>query len=82
MHTPDELTRAPLLLLNAGKDTSVPPEAARRFASSHADRGVEYVEYPNSEHLMRPDDWDDLWRRALDFLRRQPGYSRATRTDD
>lgn len=77
VHTPDELTRAPLLFLNAGKDTSVPPDAARRFASSHAARGVEYVEYPHSEHLMRPEDWDDLWSRALDFLRRQEGFAGA-----
>lgn len=75
VHTPDELTRAPLLFLNAGKDTSVPPDAARRFASTHTQRGVEYVEYPNSEHLMHAEDWDDLWRRAVAFLGRQKGFS-------
>ncbi len=73
VHAPEALTRAPLLLLNAGKDTSVPPEASRRFASTNAHRGVEYVEYPNSEHLMRAEDWDDLWHRAVTFLRRQKG---------
>jgi alpha-beta hydrolase superfamily lysophospholipase len=77
VHAPQELTRAPLLFLNAGKDTSVPPHAAREFASKHAARGVEYVEYPDSDHLMRPEDWAELWQRALDFLRRQPGFSSA-----
>jgi alpha-beta hydrolase superfamily lysophospholipase len=62
---PGRLTGLPLLLLNAGRDTDVPPDAARAFARQH---GLEYVEYPESEHQMRPDDWADAWRRALAFL--------------
>jgi len=68
VHEPAALARAPLLFLNAGRDTVVPPEAAREFARTHAARGVEYVEYPESEHLLRPDDWFDLWARAVAFL--------------
>jgi alpha-beta hydrolase superfamily lysophospholipase len=67
VHDPDALTRAPLLLLNAGRDTDVLPDAARTFARRHA---VEYVEYPESAHEMRPDDWADAWRRAVGFLAR------------
>jgi hypothetical protein len=31
---------------------------------------VEHYEYPESDHMMRPQDWDDVWNRALGFLRR------------
>lgn len=70
VYEPLALTRAPLLLLNAGRDTDVPPDAARSFAAANAGPNVEYVEYPESEHLVRPDDWADLWQRALGFLAR------------
>lgn len=69
VHAPLETARAPLLLVNAGRDTAVPPDAARAFASSlRGQRDVEYLEYPESEHLVRPDDWADLWGRTLGFL--------------
>ncbi|MEW5742285.1 MAG: alpha/beta fold hydrolase [Myxococcota bacterium] len=68
---PEATARAPLLLMNAGRDTVVPPDASRAFA--HRLTGthpVEYVEFPESDHLMRPGDWTELWARALRFLRR------------
>lgn len=71
LHTPDALKRAPVYFFNAGLDGVVPPRAAREFAEAHQ---LPYAEYPESEHLMRPDDWHDVWRRALAFLRRQPGF--------
>lgn len=75
VHRPADLARHPLLLVNAGRDNLVPPHWARDFSwrvrehmpwlGSH----VEYVEYPESDHFMRSEDWDDLWNRALGFLR-------------
>jgi hypothetical protein len=74
VHRPTDVARNPLLLLNAGRDESVPPNRARDFAQRLSEQHpglalhVSYVEYPESEHLMRPDDWNDLWRRTLGFL--------------
>lgn len=75
VHRPEECARSPLLLVNGGQDNLVPAHWARDFSwrvrehfpwlGSH----VEYVEYPESEHFMRGEDWDDLWNRALGFLR-------------
>ncbi len=59
--------RPPLLLGLAGLDAAVPPGPGRRFAR---DYGAELHEYPESEHLMRGDDWRDLWARTGAFLRR------------
>lgn len=59
--------RPPLLLGLAGLDVAVPPEPGRRFAR---DYGAELCEYPQSGHMMRGDDWHDLWRRTGAFLRR------------
>lgn len=60
----------PLLLGLAGRDTSVPPAAGRRFAH---DYGAQLHEYPDSEHFMRGEDWNDLWGHATAFLRRHLG---------
>lgn len=59
--------RPPLLVGLAGRDRAVPPEAGRRFARAY---GAELHEYPESDHLMRGEDWADLWGRVADFLRR------------
>jgi hypothetical protein len=74
VNRPKDLARNPLLFLNAGRDESVPTNRTRDFAQQLAEQHpglalhVSYVEYPESEHLMRPEDWDDLWRRTLGFL--------------
>lgn len=77
VHRPADCVRCPLLMLNAGRDTSVPPGlpgGPRDFAYLLAERFPElrarftYVEYPASDHFMRPEDWDDLWRRTLSFF--------------
>lgn len=62
----------PLLLGLAGRDAAVPPAPGRRFAR---DYGAELHEYPRSEHLMRGEDWCDLWRHTAAFLRRHLGGS-------
>jgi uncharacterized protein len=76
VHRPWDCARHPLLMVNAGRDSVVPPHGARDFArtlwqglpgwGSH----VEYVEYPESDHMMRQQDWEDSWDRTLGFLRR------------
>jgi alpha-beta hydrolase superfamily lysophospholipase len=57
----------PVLLGLAGRDTAVPPEPGRQFAR---DYGAELHEYPESEHFMRGEDWNDLWNRTATFLQR------------
>lgn len=57
----------PVLLGLAGRDTAVPPEPGRQFAR---DYGAELHEYPESEHFMRGEDWNDLWSRTAAFLQR------------
>ncbi len=57
----------PVMLGIAGKDSAVRPEAGRQFARDH---GVELHEYPESEHLMRSEDWRNLWGHTAAFMRR------------
>ena len=57
----------PLLLGLAGRDAAVAPDPGRRFAREY---GAELHEYPESEHLMREEDWVDLWGKTGAFLRR------------
>ncbi|MET0403539.1 MAG: prolyl oligopeptidase family serine peptidase, partial [Cystobacter sp.] len=79
VHRPWECARNPLLLVNAGRDGIVPPHRARDFArrlqaeQSPGSAPVEYLEYPESDHMMRPEDWEDGWRRTLGFLQRHLG---------
>ncbi|MEZ6036364.1 MAG: alpha/beta fold hydrolase [Planctomycetota bacterium] len=56
----------PLLLGLAGRDAAVPPAPGRAFAGRY---GAELHEYPDSEHLMRGEDWHDLWARTARFVR-------------
>lgn len=62
--------RPPLLLGLAGRDAAVPPAPARTFARRY---GAELCEYPESAHLMRGEDWHDLWTRTAAFVRRHLG---------
>ncbi|MBN1770650.1 MAG: alpha/beta fold hydrolase [Deltaproteobacteria bacterium] len=73
---PERFPPRALLLANAGRDANVPPAASRAFAATlrplyadHPDR-LDYREYPESEHFMREADWNDLWSRTLEWLRR------------
>jgi dienelactone hydrolase len=72
----DRLVPRPLLLLNAGLDTNVPPGPARRLATALRSRylaaGVPerlvHREYPESGHFPEERDWNDLWATTLGFL--------------
>lgn len=55
----------PVLLGLAGRDEAVPPEPGRAFAQSY---GATLLEYPESEHIMRGEDWDDLMGKTTAFL--------------
>lgn len=74
----DAFPPRPLLLLNAGRDQSVPPEPARRFAAAlrpryaaaGASERLVHREYPDAGHFMPERDWDDLWSTTLAFLAR------------
>jgi dienelactone hydrolase len=75
VHRPEDVARHPLLFLNAGRDHMVPAHWAREFTRRIHEHHpwlaghVGYHEYPESDHFVRPQDWDDLWHRALGFLR-------------
>ena len=65
-----------LFAANAGQDRNVPAEAARSFVDSlrrayvDSPGRLDYREYPLSEHFMRPEDWDDLWGKAVRWMER------------
>lgn len=64
---PEAFAQVALLAWNAGRDVNVPPGPAREFV---ARIGKEYMEYAESDHFMRPEDWHDGWRRTLEWLER------------
>jgi dienelactone hydrolase len=71
---PERFPPRALLLANAGRDESVPPEPARRFAETlrpyyaRFPERLRYLEYPESGHFMRETDWDDLWGNTVGWL--------------
>lgn len=73
---PDHFAPCALFGANAGKDISVPPAASRAFfqtlhkAYRHFPERLKYVEYHESEHMMREQDWHDLWRQVIDWFAR------------
>jgi len=73
---PQSFAPRALLALNAGRDQSVPPAASRTFVDElrplyrEAPDRLDYREYPESEHLMREQDWNDLWSRVVRWMER------------
>lgn len=61
-----------LLAWNGGVDQHVSAEPASRFIShlqsTFAQGRYEYREYPESDHFMRPQDWEDGWKRTLGWF--------------
>jgi dienelactone hydrolase len=69
----------PLLVQNAGRDETVSSEASWAFVDAlrrswpGAPGTLEYREYPDSEHTMREEDWNDLWPRVVTWMRTHLG---------
>ena len=61
-----------LLAWNGGADQHVAAEPARHWmahlAASFAHGRYEFREYPESDHFMRPQDWEDGWNRTLTWF--------------
>lgn len=62
---PEAFREVALFAWNAGRDVNVPPGPARDFTRQ---LGQTYREYPESDHFMRPEDWEDGWLRTLDWF--------------
>lgn len=73
----DKIFPANLFIVNAGKDHIVDPEGARRFYNKikgyykKSPEKLEYLEYPESGHLMRSEDWFGAWNALIARLRRE-----------
>ena len=74
---PAECARHPLLLINATLDEHVPAAFSRTFADKLARvepalaQHVRSVEYPQSGHFMRPEDWHHAWAAVLGFFQHE-----------
>ncbi len=68
---------ASLFMANGAADTVVDVTGARNFYKRlqthyrHFPEKIEYHEYPESNHLMRPEDWFDAWDKFLARLERE-----------
>ncbi|HRY61438.1 MAG TPA: alpha/beta fold hydrolase [Candidatus Fermentibacter sp.] len=66
----------PTLAIVSRLDTIVPPDPCRvlfhRLSAAFPDAvdRLRIVEYPESGHVMREEDWADAWRRIIAFLDR------------
>lgn len=71
---PERFFPVPLMAVTAGHDTTVPPEAALSFLEmlrplyASAPDTLVHAGYPASEHMMREEDWNNAWERAIAFL--------------
>jgi hypothetical protein len=71
---PDEALPTPLLIVNASLDTTVPAKESQIFYKNlqptylKNSNKIEYFEYPESEHMMRPDDWFNAWDKVIGRL--------------
>jgi dienelactone hydrolase len=74
--TPERFYPLPMLIMNAGRDQHVSPEPARAFVEKarayyrQTPDHLVYREYPESDHFMRPQDWDDLWQHTIEWFER------------
>ena len=73
----DKIFPANLFIINAGSDDVVDPNGARRFYNAikpyykDSPEKLEYHEYAESGHLMRPKDWFDAWDALIARLKRE-----------
>ncbi len=61
-----------VLSINAGKDVNVPSSYSEHFIAELQNRydsnNYTYIFYPESEHFMRGEDWEDLWIKVIKWL--------------
>jgi len=68
---PEKFPPCAVFAANARRDIYVPPRASREFIQTLQNEyqacpeRLQYLEYPDSEHMMREEDWNDLWQRVL-----------------
>ncbi len=73
----EQIYPANLFMVTAGLDTTVSPVHTRLFAEKlkpvyqRCPEKLEYYEYPQSEHMMRPADWFDAWEKFIERLQRE-----------
>ena len=74
---PERFPPMAVKIITAGRDTIVPPSSAREFAetllpfySDIPDR-LSALHFPESEHMMRPQDWDAAWEETTRWLASQ-----------
>jgi predicted esterase len=71
---PERFFPVALFSQTAGRDEVVSPGLARAFHErltpfyAQAPERLRYREFPLSEHMMRPEDWDEAIRDAADWL--------------
>lgn len=71
----NKLEQTPLFIVNAGSDKTVFPEASRKFAKllkpkyKDLPNKLVYLEYPESDHSMREEDWNDAWHKIITWLK-------------
>jgi len=73
---PEKFPPCAVFAANAGKDIFVPSQASREFFSvlqnhyrAYPER-LNFKEYPESEHMMREEDWNDLWKKVIQWFHR------------
>lgn len=76
VHFPNKFPPCALFAANAGKDVSVRPAASRQFVAAlqvfyddYPER-LQYKEYAESQHMMRENDWNDLWHHVINWFNR------------
>ncbi len=71
---PGRFFPVPLMAVTGGHDTVVPPDATTSFIETlrpmyaTTPGTLVHAGYPASEHMMREEDWNDAWKRAIAFL--------------
>lgn len=71
---PEKFFPVALLSQNAGKDESVNPRFAREFHEQlepfykEKPERLKYIEYPDSGHFMREEDWAELWDNTVEWF--------------
>ncbi|HNX75342.1 MAG TPA: alpha/beta fold hydrolase [Candidatus Rifleibacterium sp.] len=73
----EQVYPAGLFMVTAGHDTVVDPIGTRQFAERlrpiyrACPEKLEYYDYPQSDHMMRPADWFDAWEKFIERLKRE-----------